>query len=163
MARYKLVALDLDQTLWDHSDISSTEPPFQRLERDAIIDSKGVLVRLREGAREALIKLKSRGLALAVVSWNVYSKAVEALKELDILHFFDITLVEPHPHKDLMFKELLKWGLDKGIRAVDVVFVDDNPDMVEKVKRAYPEVTVLRFGSDVKSFEQLLNLVLQDG
>ncbi|MEM0345713.1 MAG: magnesium-dependent phosphatase-1 [Thermofilaceae archaeon] len=159
MANCKLVALDLDKTLWDHPDVSSTVPPYRRVDADAIADSLGSLIRLRRGAREVLRELKRRGIALAVVSWNNYDIAVEALRALDLLDLFDIVIIEPHPHKDLMFKRLLKWARRKGIEAGDVVFLDDNPEMVEKVKHAWPAVRTLRFGHDVRSFEDLLGLL----
>jgi len=159
VANCKLVALDLDKTLWDHPDISSTIPPYRRVDADAIADSLGSLIRLRRGAREVLRELKRRGIALAVVSWNNYDIAVEALRALDLLDLFDIVIIEPHPHKDLMFKRLLKWARRKGIEAGDVIFLDDNPEMVEKVKRAWPAVRTLRFGHDVYSFEDLLGLL----
>lgn len=152
---FKLLAVDLDKTLWDHPDISSTTPPYRRVDADSIVDSRGEVVKLREGARRVLTDLKGRGVVLAVVSWNTYEKAVEALRELELLPLFELVIVEPHPHKDLMFGKLLKWASGRGIGPGDVVFVDDNPRMVEKVKRAWPEVTTLRFGLDIESFEEL--------
>ncbi|MEM1509640.1 MAG: magnesium-dependent phosphatase-1 [Thermofilaceae archaeon] len=160
MGSYKLLALDLDKTIWDHEDVSSTEPPYDRLNRDTISDSKGIFIKLRTGVREVLETLKDREIALAVVSWNLYSKAVAALEAFDLLRLFDLVIVEPHPRKDLMFSKLLEWSTFHGIKPSEIVFVDDNPEMVEKVKRAWPQVTVAMFGADVKSFDEVLRLVL---
>lgn len=160
MGGYRLLALDLDKTLWDHEDVSSTEPPYTRLNRDTVSDSRGSLIRLRAGVREVLETLRGRGVALAVVSWNLYSKAVAVLEAFDLLNLFDLVIVEPHPRKDLMFGKLLEWGVSRGIRPGEVVFVDDKPEMVGMVKRAWPQVTAAVFGAEVKSFEEVLALVL---
>ena len=37
-------------------------------------------------------------------------------------------------------------------RPEEVVFIDDNPDIVERVKRFYPELKVLLYWVDVDSF-----------
>lgn len=160
MGRYRLLALDLDRTIWDHEDVSSTEPPYTRLNRDTVSDSRGCLIRLRAGVREVLETLRGRGVALAVVSWNLYSKAVAVLEAFDLLNFFDVVIVEPHPYKDLMFGKLLEWCVSRGIKPGEVVFVDDRPEMVGRVKRAWPQIAAAVFGAEVKSFEEVLALVL---
>lgn len=159
MINCKLLALDLDNTLWEHPDVSSTLPPYRQVEDDAIVDSRGSLIKLRSGARRVLGELKKMGVALAVVSWNEYERAVEALRALDLLDLFDILIIEPHPRKDQMFERLLEWARARGIEAGYVVFVDDNPEMIARVKRAWPSVKTLRFGCDVLSFEELLDLL----
>ena len=44
----RLVILDLDLTLWDNPDISKTSPPYRRVVKDAIMDSKGVVICLNK-------------------------------------------------------------------------------------------------------------------
>lgn len=151
--------MDLDNTLWDHPDVSSTTPPYRRVDADTVADSQGSVIKLRSDARSVLTELKKRGIALVVISWNNYDRAAEALKALDLFDLFDLLIIEPHPDKDLMFKQLLKWARARGIEPREVVFVDDNPEMIEKVKRAWPDVRTLRFGYEVLSFVELLELL----
>lgn len=158
----RLVAVDLDLTLWDHPDISSTSPPFERVGRDSIVDSEDSLITLRPCAREFLVEAKRRDLRLAVVSWNVREKAEAALVELDLLDLFDFVVIELHPRKDEMFEKLLR---SSGARAEEILYLDDNSAMIEKVKRRFPEVKAYLFGAEVDSFcrliEELLSLSRQ--
>ncbi len=148
-----LVATDLDLTLWDHPDISSAKPPFRRVGRDSIADSEGACIALHPCAREFLVEAKRRGLRLAVVSWNFREKAEAALAELGLLGLFDFVVIEPHPRKDEMFEKLLE---SSGIRPREILYLDDNPTMIERVKRRFPEVRAYLFGSEVDSFCYLI-------
>ena len=86
---------------------------------------------------------------MAVASWNLPGPAEAALQALGLLEFFDIIVIEPHPYKERMITKILK-RLDA--RPEEVVFIDDNPDIVERVKRFYPELKVLLYWVDVDSF-----------
>ena len=101
--------------------------------------------------------LKSIGVILAVVSWNVEWKALKALEALGLEGYFDYLVIEPHPRKDLMFERLLSMvgRVDKA------VFVDDNPRMVELVKRAHPRVEVLTYSREVKSMSDVKEVLIR--
>jgi len=139
----------LDVTLWGHEDISLTSPPYRRLSRDVIEDVNGEVIELRPCARELLSFLRDRGFGLAVASWNLPEPAVKALEALNLLEYFDVVVVEPHPNKELMLREIMSvMRVSEG----EVVFIDDNPYITERVSRAYPELLVLRFGVDVTDY-----------
>ena len=160
MGRFKLLALDLDETVWAHPDISATRPPYKRVSRDVIIDVHGETIELRRGVRETLEELKSRGVKLAVISWNDRSKALEALEALGLLELFDVLVIEPHPRKDLMMSKIVEWCKERGIRVSEVLYVDDSPLMMEVVKKAWPEVVGVVYGLELKGFEELREIVL---
>lgn len=153
-----LVVFDLDLTLWDCEDISSTVPPYLRISKDIIADSNGRLIMLREGVRELLTWLKGLGATLAVVSWNVKWKALEALKGLGVKDYFDYIIVEPHPRKDIMFMKLLS-AVGKVDRAY---FIDDNRTMVELVKRAYPWVRALTYLNEVRTMREIKEVLRRE-
>lgn len=158
--RLKVVILDLDRTLWDHSDVSSTAPPFRRVDDRTIIDAEGAEIRLHECVKDFLREIRKRGVALAVASWNLPGPAEAALQALGLLKFFDVIVIEPHPYKERMIAKILK---RLEARPEEAVFIDDNPDIVERVKKFYPELNVLLYWVDVNSFCGLAERLLRGG
>lgn len=138
----KLVVFDLDRTLWDHPDISTTSPPYRRVSQDEIEDSEGARIRLRPCARRLIEELKSRGFKLAVASWNLPEPAIKALQALGLLELFDVVVVEPHPSKDLMLEKILK---ETDVDEEETLFIDDNPAIIGIVRRRYKNMKVIRF------------------
>ncbi|QOJ79077.1 magnesium-dependent phosphatase-1 [Infirmifilum lucidum] len=143
----KLLILDLDRTLWSHPDISSTSPPYRRVSEDAVTDSHGNTIRLNPCARELLALAKSKGLLLAVASWNNPEQALAALEALGLKEYFDLIVVEPHPFKEEMIKRILA---SLELAPEDAIFVDDNTAICERVKNALQGLRVLNVGSDVR-------------
>ena len=150
--RPKVVILDLDRTLWDHPDVSSTTPPFKRLDDSTIADAEGEKIRLNECVREFLSCMKRKGAVLAVASWNLTGPAEAALRAFRLLEFFDVVVIEPHPFKERMIAKILG---RVGAQPNDAIFIDDNPDIVERVRKYYPELKVLLYQVDINSFCEL--------
>ncbi|HDD33747.1 MAG: magnesium-dependent phosphatase-1 [Thermoprotei archaeon] len=138
----KLIIFDLDGTLWDHPDVSSTSPPYQRIERDEIVDSRGERIRLRPCVRRLLEELRARGFRLAVASWNFPGPALRALEALGLLQLFDVVVVEPHPNKSSMLEKIFR---EVKVKEGEALFVDDNPAIIEGVRRRYPHLKIIRF------------------
>ncbi len=138
----KLVALDLDGTLWDCEDISLLIPPFRRV---------------REGIEDFLKWCVAKGLILATLSWNDPRKALEALKALGLLRYFRYHAVEYHPRKHEMLLKLLRRLRDEGInvRPEEVVYVDDRDIHVDYMFKYVGPVKFLHFGVDVRDFHEL--------
>lgn len=152
----KLLILDLDKTLWSHPDITMTSPPYLRVSDDGITDSRGEAITLNPCAAKLLETAKSRGIILAVASWNDPEKAVRALEAFNLKDYFQIIVVEPHPEKDEMVRKILR---ELVIEAKEAVFVDDNPAMCELVSRTFPSLKVLNVGRGVKDLCELLELL----
>jgi len=153
----KLVALDLDGTLWDCEDISLLTPPFRRVEEGVMVDSEGREVRVREGAEDFLKWCVGKGLILVTLSWNDPGKALEALRALGLLKYFRYHAIEYHPRKHEMLLKLLRRLRSEGInvRPEEVVYVDDRDIHVDDMVKHVGPVEFLHFGIDVKDFHEL--------
>lgn len=103
----KLVILDADRTLWDHRDVSAMVRPFRLSDRDVLVDSTGNKVRLLRGVRDFLERLKERGLAASIASWNLPGPVMEALQLLALDTYFTNSVVEMHPEKHEMIRKIL--------------------------------------------------------
>lgn len=160
--RVKLIALDLDQVLWDHHDATSLILPLRRIDRRTLVDSGGDRVVLREGVREFLQEARARGIYLSTCSWNEPEKAIAVLRTFDLHRYFDLLMIEPHPEKDRMMERILNHFSGKGVREEEVVFVDDKEEMLGKVRRRYPGIRTIRFHpeGDVFSFSELRKMLL---
>ncbi len=156
MGRVKVVFLDLDGTVWNHSDISSLIPPFRVVNDDVIKDRAGVEVRLREGVREFLRFARELGLVVAALSWNDPEIALEALKAFKLVNHFDRLYIEPHPHKGLVMLRAIK---ELGVEPEEVIYVDDRDIHLSEVRELVGNVKFVQFGKDVKGFEELRGLL----
>lgn len=153
----RLLILDLDRTLWSHSDITTTSPPYRRVSEDSIVDSSGEEIRLNPCARELLEGAKARGLLLAVASWNDPRPALAALEALGLTGYFDAIVVEPHPFKERMISRILaQLSVGEG----EAVFVDDNPAICERVRSAMPGLRVVNLGADAESLCDVKRMLL---
>lgn len=128
----KLVVLDLDDTLW------------RGIAADPVVDGSFEMLEGQPfGIIEALTYLKSRGIALAVVSKNDHDIVLNAWKRIlggqfSIEHFVatKINWLSKADNIAEIAREL-NIGLDS------VVFVDDNPREREEISRSLPQVRVL--------------------
>ena len=152
----RLIVFDLDLTLWDHSDISVTTPPYRRLDEDLMVDASGVPIRLRQGVRSLLRWLQSRNMTLAIVSWNIEWIAMEALKTLSIYNYFTYMIIEYHPRKDKMFEKLFRAS---GFTPSETIYIDDDVEMIKLVTRRYPEIYSIVYAKDVSSMKELRRLL----
>ncbi len=156
MGRVKVVFLDLDGTVWDHSDISSLIPPFRVVDDDVIKDRAGVEVRLRVGVREFLRFVRDLGLVVAALSWNDPEIALEALKAFKLVNYFDRLYIEPHPHKGLVMLKAIK---ELGVEPEEVIYVDDRDIHLGEVRELVGNVKFIQFGKDVSGFKELKELI----
>ncbi|WHS97201.1 MAG: FkbH: FkbH domain protein [Pantoea stewartii] len=122
----KIVAWDLDNTLWDGT----------LSEKDT--------VSLREGIPGILNELDRRGILSTVVSKNDHQAALTKLIEFGIADFFVIPQINwnAKSHSLSTIAERLNLSLDTFL------FIDDQPFEREEVEFAFPEVRTLD-GADV--------------
>ncbi len=161
LCRPRVLFIDLDLTLWNHSNLSITNPPYTKVGRNAIVDSRGERIELNYGAREFLEWAKEAGLMLFTLSWNEPTKAVEALKALGMDSLFHGIYVEPHHRKDLVMLKALKDLEGEGIslKPCEIIYVDDKEVHGEQVKDSVGDVVFILMWSDVRDFIELKEFV----
>ncbi len=159
--RPRALFIDLDLTLWNHSNLSLTSPPYTRVGENAIVDSRGERIELNYGAREFLEWAREAGLMLFTLSWNEPAKAIEALKALEIHSLFHRAYVEPHYRKDLVMLKALKDLENEGVslKPCEVIYVDDKEIHGEQVKNSIGSVVFILMWRDVRDFTELREFV----
>jgi len=157
----KLVIFDGDKTLWDHPDISLTNPPFQRIDKDTLVDTIGSEIRLYKRVREMLQRLKEQDIIISLASWNMPESCLEALEKLDLLRYFRHPKVQPHPEKHRMIKELIDDLREEGVKIEpsEILYVDDKSRHLGDVRKQVGEILFLQMWVDVKDHTEILEYV----
>ena len=157
----KLIIFDADKTMWDHPDVSSTNPPFQRINENALVDTIGSEIYLYEWVREMLQRLKEQGIIVSLASWNTPESCLEALEKLDLLKYFRHPKVQLYPEKYKMIKELLEDLREEGIKIEpsEILYVDDKSRHLGDVRKQVGEIRFLQMWVDVKDHSEILEYV----
>lgn len=138
----KVVAVDLDDTLW------------RGLVGENIEDVNRSLEGMHYGLIETLLFLKSRGIALAIVSKNseeiVKAHWDESMRFIMRYEDFAIKKINWNPKSENIrqISEELNVGLNS------IVFIDDNPRERHEVSIALPDVRIL--GNDFYALRRVL-------
>ena len=157
----RLVIFDADKTLWDHPDISSSNPPFKRINENTLVDTTGSEIHLYKQVREMLHVLKEQNVIISLASWNTPRPCFEALQKLDLLKYFKHPKVQPHPEKCKMIKELLEDLKEDGIelKPDEILYVDDKSRHLDDVRKQTGEIRFLQMWVDVKDHLEILEYV----
>jgi len=153
----RLLVLDLDGTLWDHEDASILDPPFE-FRGDRLIDSTGQELCLFPGVREFL-EWASERFTLSIASWNLKEKVRPILEGFGLWDYFLFPKIEDHPNKADMIRRTLEELALIGYTVEDVIYVDDRDVHIDDIKVILPEVDFIHMWVDVKSFEELRELL----
>jgi len=156
-----LVVFDADGTLWEHSDISSLSPPFSKIDENTLIDRKGVEIRLFPDVKRLLNELTTREIIVSMASWNKPEPVFEALRKLDILHYFTHPKVEFHPNKHEMMKGLLTDLEAEGtaVKPEEILYIDDQTWHIEKIRKHIGAIHFLQFGVDITAIIDVLKFL----
>lgn len=157
----KLVILDCDLTLWDHHNASELRLPFARVDATTVQDADGVPVRLLPGARELLEALRAQGILISVASWNKPEPVFAILDLLGLTGFLTHPKVEFHPYKERAVAALLQDLAAEGVivRPEEVLYIDDRPLHLRRVRAAVGPVRTLQPGVDIRDLRDVLNLL----
>jgi magnesium-dependent phosphatase-1 len=171
----KLLALDGDNTLWEPldrlnvSDRTPTDavgwPHFTFSPADdnplVVVRDDGARFALRPEAREVLQSLKSRGVLLAVVSYNHEGNIRRILEAFGVLGYFDYVVAEFHSNKDRMLDRVLREARADGheLSASDLLLVDDDPDNIYRGQCERMGAGFSCFGTDIHDLRELLPLL----
>jgi len=153
----RLLVLDLDGTLWDHEDASRLVPPFE-FHGDYLADANGNELHLFPGVRDFLDWASERFL-LSIASWNVEENVRPILEGFGLWDYFLFPKIEGHPDKADMIRRTIEELESIGYEIEDVIYVDDREIHVDDIKMALPEVDFIHMWVDVKSFEELKQLL----
>jgi FkbH-like protein len=148
----KCLVLDLDNTLWGGV---IAEDGLTGIKLGNGVDGEAFVV-----FQEYILKLKNKGVILAVCSKNNHADAIQPfekhpemrLKRDDIAVF--IANWEPKPQNIRRIAQELGIGLDS------LVFVDDNPVEREAVRQFVPEVEVIPLPDDPSYYARTLSQCL---
>ena len=157
----RLLVLDLDGTLWDHEDASRLVPPY-KFHGDCLTDAHGEELHLFPGVREFLEWASWRFL-LTIASWNVEERVRPILEGFGLWDYFLFPKIEGHPNKADMIRRTLEELASIGYTIEDIIYVDDRDLHVGEVRMTLPEVGFVHMWVDVKSFEELRELLERRG
>jgi len=144
----RLIILDLDNTLWGGV-----------LGEDGI---KGIKIggdfpgNAYRDFQKTILKLKSRGIALAVVSKNDEDLALKALNTHSENLIKESDLAAYRINWKEKYINIIEICNDLSLGLSNVIFVDDNPIEREKVKMNLPEVNVLELTKDPSFYRKSL-------
>jgi len=153
----RLLVFDLDGTLWDHWDASRLNPPY-RFSGDCLFDSKGEILCLFPGVRDFLEWTKGKFL-LSIASWNVEGKVKPILEGFGLWDYFVFPKIEFHPHKADMIKRTLEEIKFAGYEIDRVIYIDDRDIHLDEIRMELPGIDFVHIWVDVKSFEELMQLL----
>ncbi len=154
----RLLMLDLDRTVWDHPDVTSTVPPYVRVS-DAVLDGRGETIRLLPGIVELLSWAAASGVAVAALSWNEPAKATAVLNAFSLARYFRYVYIEPHPMKHAMVSRLIERYVSEGgtKNFAEMLYIDDKDIHVHDVWRYVGPIPFLQWGRDLTDYRVLLS------
>ena len=148
----KCLVLDLDNTLWGGV---IAEDGLAGIKLGSGVDGEAFVA-----FQEYILKLKNKGVILAVCSKNNYADALQPFEKhpemrlkLDDIAVF-IANWEPKPHNIRRIAQELGIGVDS------LVFVDDNPVEREAIRQFVPEVEVITLPADPSYYLRSLSQYL---
>jgi magnesium-dependent phosphatase-1 len=161
----RLVVLDADMTLWDHFDISSLTLPFKRVDENSLVDAKRKSFNLFNGIRELLQGLKKMRIIVALATWNEPEHVSEAIRLLEIEHFFTFVEAEFRPEKHLLIKKILSKLSKEGIQVKpsEILYVDDRDIHLRDIYDTVGKVAFLQMWKDVKDPYEILTYLQRKG
>ena len=139
-SRKKIIALDLDNTLWG-----------------GVIGEDGIngieLSDHKEGQRyydfqRQILEMKNRGIVLGIVSKNNEEDAEKAIQEHPSMLLRDNDFVSRKINWDNKAQNLKSMGKELNLTEGGFIFIDDNPVERETVKGECPEILVPDFPED---------------
>jgi FkbH-like protein len=146
----KCLVLDLDNTMWGGVVGDDGIGGLKIGEGDA--ESEAF-----KAFQEYVLRLKERGLLLAVCSKNEEENALEPFEQLPdmVLKRDDFVAFKANWEPKPLSIELIARELNIGLDAL--VFVDDNPAERELVRQSLPEVKVVELSKDPADYPRLLD------
>ncbi len=162
-----LIILDGDETLWSfkwHELIWASEltPPLRRARKNELIDSKGVILFLKDGTRTFLEIATRKNFLLSMASHNDWKPNVKSILELlELKNYFYHPQVDWRS-KDQQIASILEKMEKNGINipTENVFFLDDRPNNLEIAQRAFPKLHCLLITKETRLYPDAWNQIL---
>lgn len=156
-----LLFLDLDGTLWDHLDVSATNPPYYRVSQDTIRDSNGDTLTLKPGVIQFILWTRSNGGILSSCSWNKPDIALSALEALGVSDLFDYHRISPDPRKYLLIADLLSEMHHRGIDIPQklVFYIDDRNIHMDDIHEKLPHVNFIHMWKGARDYTEAREII----
>ena len=136
----RVIVLDLDQTLWGGV---LGEDGFDGIQLGG--DYPG---RAYKDFQTVLLKLKERGIALAILSKNDESSALHVIDEHEEMLIRRESIATYYINWREKSENLLNLSKEIGVALENILFIDDNPVEREKIRVNLPAVNVLDLPDD---------------
>lgn len=146
----KCLVLDLDNTLWGGVVGDDGVDGIRIGEGDAVSEAF-------KAFQEYVLKLKQRGVMLAVCSKNEQANALAAFRERRDMVLKRDDFVGFMANWDPKPDNLIQLAADLNIGLNAFVFVDDNPAEREHVRQRLPEVKVVDLSDDPADYPRLVD------
>lgn len=156
-----LLLMDLDGTLWDHKDVSSTHPPFTKINDLTIRDKVGEIITVNEGAIDFLQWARANDAVISSLSWNNEDMATEAINALGLVDIFDFLAIAPNPDKSKLLENLLaKLRTNEvDIEQSRFVYLDDRDIHIGAIVKKFPDIIFVHMWESVSNFEQVKRII----
>jgi len=141
----KVLALDLDNTLWGGV---VADDGLQGIE----IGDTSARGEAFKAFQKYILSLKERGVLLAVCSKNDHERAIEVFEKHPEMVLRDADFVAFKANWEPKSDNIRRIALELNLGADSFVFVDDNPAEVEIVRQFAPEVTTILLGPDPATY-----------
>ncbi|MBO3763458.1 MAG: magnesium-dependent phosphatase-1 [Thermoproteota archaeon] len=157
----KLIILDADKTIWDHHNVTELRSPFKLVSKEIAEDVNGVKVKLNEKLIEFLELTSKKGIIVSLASWNEPENVFKLLSLFGIEKYFVFPIAEPHPNKHLMIQKIIRNLSEKGINISpnEILYIDDRDIHLSKIKEKVGNVKFLKFGVDVKNWQEVIDKI----
>lgn len=147
----KVLALDLDNTLWGGV-LGEDGPEGIQLGNEG----KGVFF---AEFQRTILDIAERGIMLALVSKNNEAEALELIDSHSGMLVRSSKLAAWRVNWKTKVENLIDLAQELGVGVDSLVFVDDNPVECEAIRRALPEVEVVELPSDPSAYSATLRSV----
>ena len=103
--------------------------------------------------RELLEGLVTRGVIVALASWNKPEYVTQALHLFNIHQYFQFIEAQFHPNKHLMIREILRKLERKGVkpRPRQILYGDDRTRHLADIRKEIGNVLFLQMHVDIKN------------
>ena len=121
----------------------------------------GVRFELRPEAHHVFSELRRRGSLVGVLSYNYEGNVRRVVDAFGLVSLVDYIIAEWHSNKDRMLEKMIASARHDGhvLSDCDAILIDDDPREIYREQCKRMGYGFSRFGVDIHSLDEVLNLV----